>query len=241
MSLPAFSIWILTFIMSIVTSHIPGDLKKSVVAVLLYLYWRNIHLLLGTLTPLSLMDGQTTLENTKAALCVHFDFKINGNNLESRRPTIFICNYARDRFENLFPLFLPRKIMFMMSELFADISNFDSAISAIIIPKEGSFDRIGSLIGNSLSKGIDVLCYCQKPLFVDDCNYGRIRTGIFKIAHLNNFTITPLYIEPIKTYLHAVYYQEIQIIVGEPVRAIDVPSAILETKTFFKKINESRL
>jgi hypothetical protein len=241
MSLPSFSVWIVVFVISIISAQIPPDLKKSCITILLYLYWRNIHLLFATLTPLSLLDKHTSLDATKAALSVHFHFKINNLGSERKHPTIFICNYAADRFENLFPLFLPKQVTFIMSELFADISNFDNMIPSIVVPKANSFQKITRLINTAIKNGNDVLCYCQKPLFVDGDNYGRIRTGIYKIARDNKLTITPLYIEPIKTFMNAVCYQEIQITAADPIVVTEVSQAILYTKTFFKKINEPRL
>lgn len=238
MKLPAVSAWILVFIVSILSSDIPPDLRKAAVSILLYLYWRNIHILLRSLTEFSLSVGPSAIAAVKSCLSLHFNVQIKGLPLPAR-PTLFICNYACDRFENLFPLFIPRKMVYIMSEIYADVSGFDGSISTIIVPDQNGFSLVSAQIQDVLQRGENILCYCQKPLFVDDCNYGRVRRGIFQIAHKLGFTVTPVYIEPIKTYLKAVYYQNIEILIGKTELVLDASQTILNVKHFFKTCHET--
>lgn len=235
LGIPAFSSWIIVVIVALVGSRIDPEVKRAVVTVLLYLYWRNIHLLLVSLVEFAEIRA-STVESIKNVLSIHFDVRGNFGDLPDR-PTLFICNYARDRFENLFPLFIPRKIVYMMSGAFSDASGFDAAIPTLVVPEKGGFEQVRDKVAEIVRGGVNVLCYCQKPLFFGDENYGQFRTGMFRIARAAGIPLTPVRIDPIETSLSAIFFQEIRIHVGPTVQLTDdadIPQAILSFKKFLK-------
>lgn len=234
MNLPTFTSWVIVLICAILGSDIKTDIKKGIAIILFYTFWRNIHLLLCSLLEISSPRKQS-IHSIQKAILTHFDIGGNFEDLPAGQ-TIFICNYAQDRFENLFPLFIPRKLVYMMSEVFSDVSEFNKIIPTLIVPERNGFEYACKAVRKKISEGSDLFCYCQKPLFIDNINYGKFRKGIFKIAQTENIQITLVFIDSIQTYASAIYQQNIWIRIGPTLRLTndsDVPKAILLAKNFF--------
>ncbi len=238
LTMPIFTIWILTLLVALAISDINSAVKTPLIALIISLYWRNIDLLIGIGAQLYYPSLSTkyTSEMGRCILLRHFE--VVQHNLSHKAPTIYICNYATDRFENALVLFIECKLTILVSEVFADRTCIDNIMSTIHVPLKNSYSFLKTQIVQQIAKGNSILCYSQKPLYLEGVNYGKIRTGVFSIAReIPSLTITPLYIEPIKTHIRSIYRQKIHIIAGEPRQVVNVAETINSVKLFFARMN----
>ena len=207
------------------------------VALLLSIYWRNIDLLIGISSELYYPSRtrEYSIQNAKFVLQRHFDIRCH---IPNREPTIYICNYVKDRFENALILFLPAKLTVLATEKFIKSTGVDSLVDSIGVSEKNNYEFLNAEVPARIAKGHSILCYSQKPLFMDNKNYGKMRSGIFNIARVNNLTITPLYIPPIQTQCQAIYNQEINIVAGESLRVYNTAKTIADIKHFFSIHNK---
>jgi hypothetical protein len=240
MSLPAFTIWLLVFIAALLSSSAELSLKSGILLVVLCIYWRNIDLLLGICSELYQPSDNMALcrANGYEVLSRHFIPKHNFENI-SNEPTIFICNYAQDRFENALIMFIPRALTIITSEQFKNYTGVDAIFPTIPMPASGGgFTELEKRIRKAVGEGQSILCYSQKPLFIEGQNYGKIRSGIFHIAQSIGLTITPLYIHSIKSHAGSIYKQTIELVADTPRKVKNPAQAISQVKSFFTHMNK---
>ena len=234
---PMFTAWIFLFLIALIVSSIHVEIKTTFILLILMLYWRNMDLLLNLFAGLYYPSSvkQFTVETAKCALLRHFNIQ---HSIHNSKPTIYVCNYAHDRFENAFILFLPKPFVILVSDAFATHTDIEELVSTVKVPANNSYSAMEFEIKKQLENGKNIVCYSQKPLYVEGKNYGRIRKGLFYIAQENpNMTITPLYIQPIQTYFRAIVPQAIHMIAGRSMKVVSAPVAISRVKSFFNRMD----
>lgn len=236
--LPMFTCWILAFLISILCSPMSKSIKTAFILLILCAYWRNLDLLLNLVMELYHPSKYSafTIDCARLVLNRHFSIIDNFSSLLNQ-PTIFICNYAKDRFENTLLLYLPRKLTILASEEFVEYTGVNTIIPTITIPKRGGYyNTLQKQLEQELAKGRSVICYSQKPLYIDGKNYGKFHTGVLKLAKLRGLPITPLYIEAIKSEFGGIYNQPIRFIVDKTIRVTNVSHTISHIKAFYKRM-----
>lgn len=211
--------------------------KTIIVAILLCLFQINIDLIL--LINRSLFFPQSYSE-TKQNVCRHlrdfFTFPNNFYNLPDE-PTILVSNYVRDRFENIFCLLIPRDIVILATHKFLSVTHIDEIIETLPTFEGKSFEYLEPQVVDTLTRRHkDVFCYIERPVFLEDTNYGDIRSGMFHIARRNGLTITPIYFDPIEHFSGMIPSQSIHIIVGPTLRLQqeeEVEKSMERVKSFF--------
>ena len=153
-------------------------------------------------------------------------------------PTIFVCNYVHDRYENIFCMYIPAKITIIASVEMIEYANLSTTIDAIPTnSRGGNYELLEQKIIKVMDSRRSIFCYPQKPCFVEGRNYGKMRGGIFQIARAHGFTITPLYIDPIQSQCGAIFRQTIRMRVGKTAPVINAAQTMLELGKFYKSFN----
>jgi len=235
LSLPALSAFIFVIIIAIFVSPLIETMKISFITVLFWLYRRNLDILFSILGIMYNSEHhQLSKERTQMLVKEHFDV-IHNFHLLPAQPTIFICNYTHDRFEHIFFSLIPRKLVLVLTSRAANLGQIDTYMDVICTnEKGGCYDHLEKEIARYVAGGTSIFCYIQKPCFIDEKNYGKFRTGVFRIAKKLAVPITPIKIGHIQAVGGAIFYQPICVTVGKTHYVSDVVESVFETKTFLK-------
>ena len=100
------------------------------------------------------------------------------------KPTIFVCNYVKDRLENFACIMIPRNFAIMAGGVLAKYKMF--GLIKHLITKEkvnGSFSDIEKQIKEKTQKGLSIFSYITSDYVDKKTQYiPRIRKGVFHIA-----------------------------------------------------------
>lgn len=151
------------------------------------------------------------------------------------KPTIFVCNYAKDRIENSMCVLIPRKLSILMQ------SGFKSFIPNIIHRPifvhghgNGNLNYVKDEIQKSLDNNCCMFVYITKPdsrkLYTR-----KPRKGIYIIAKELGATVTPVYFDSLDHKNGIIPNQNLNIVVGDTFKVEDINVSRYETLQFFKK------
>lgn len=215
------------------------SLKFRLILVLLIIciYRRNISFLMRCIWHISRGNKQNIQKNVWNLFEDNFHLVHNFEKLPDT-PSILLANYGSDRFESIAAVLIPRRMIFVMKEKLNSILAFNRVVDCIETKKDKSFELLENQVCVSIRSGVYVFCYpCESP-YIHQYNYGRMHSGIFRIAWKNKIPITLLHFDFLDTIGGAIYKQRFRIHVGESFRIhseYGLQNAIYKTKKFFKE------
>jgi len=147
------------------------------------------------------------------------------------KPSIIVCNYVWDRFENLASIIIPRNLAIVIANDFIMKSKLNYLVKHFILRNENgnSYERMKLEIKNHIDNDRYVFVYVSKAA----CYISKLRSGMFRIAKELNIPITPLAVDYIDSYYGVIPYQNFYMYVGETFYVDDVDSDMYRTRKFF--------
>jgi len=205
---------------------------------IIVIYKNNIYMFLSILNIIknhSLnRNTDKIMESGKFFMSV-FNVKDNFEKLPSH-PTIYVGNYPCTFLESVSLTLLPN-ITIAIGDSSITRNTWGKLLGDIIYRKQkDAYNDIKKDIKNRLSSGKSVFAYVTSRGEKEDIRnfFGRVRTGIFRIANEIGSTVTPIAFDTIKTIKGSIVDQDFNILVGDTVHVNDVDKVIRDTKTFFK-------
>lgn len=108
------------------------------------------------------------------------------------RPTIYVVNYCRNRFEHLILNFLPDNfVIFTSLDVIACVYN-----KAKYFRRGKSYHHFKFIVKQAIKQNKNVVCFVSAPLSV---RLSKLKSGIFNIAMKEKLTITPLCVSKLET------------------------------------------
>lgn len=241
-----FLIYIFIYLIVIISAILTlPKYYKLVSLLLLYIYWRNLYLILTlflitkailTEYPVKFRDNDDVV---RSMVTGYFStvFRLS-HNLDDipNHPTIYIANYSHDRLEHITLVMIPTKICALMGKGFIKMAKTNYIMKhSLTMDGSGNFDKVKDSIDDMLKNGISVIAYVEKRLLLDKLLVGRLRTGIFKIAKDLNRTITPIVFDHIYYNSYGVVpRQNYSIMVGKTSNVENIEKSIYDTRLFMK-------
>lgn len=163
-----------------------------------------------------------------------FKFKENFYHLPSS-PSIIVCHYVYDRFENMASIMIPKNLSIIASRNVINISKLNYIVNNMI-PREdykNSYENIKLDIKKQIEQGNYIFAYITKA--THKYTYiGNMRTGLFSIAKELGVPITPIAIDYIDYSYGIIHYQNFHMHVGDTSYVEDVRTSMYNTRIFFK-------
>lgn len=201
-----------------------GSLKPLFIFFLFYLYKTQFCFLLFVLRIKSL-NRLNCREKILDFFQDNFEFKIIGKIPE--KPTIYVANYCSDRFENLACVLLPTTLTVVMNQNVNFHSKWVDTIETIDYQK--NFQNVKRQVKNAIQKN-SIFAYVSLQSF----GIGKIRTGMFRIAHELDLEVTPVFISKIKlNYFGMKTNSDFFIKIGKSFRVENISEAVFDTRKFF--------
>lgn len=241
-----FLIYIFIYLIVIISAilTLPKYYKLASLLVL-YIYWRNIYLILGLFLitkailkeyPVESRDNDDVVRNMVTGyFSTIFRLSHNLNDIPNH-PTIYIANYSHDRLEHVTLAMIPTKVCALMGRGFINMAKTNYIMKySLTMDGNGNFNKIKDSIDEMLKNGISVIAYVEKRLLLNKLLVGRLRSGIFKIAKDLNTTITPIVFDHIYYNSYGIVpRQNYSIVVGKTNKVVNIEKSIYETRLFMK-------
>lgn len=164
-----------------------------------------------------------------------FNIRHNFAKLPSH-PTIYVGNYPCTFLESISLTLLPNTTI-AMGDSGITRNTWGKLLGDIIYRKpKNAYNDIKKDIQKRLSSGKSVFAYVTSRGEREESRnfFGRVRTGIFRIANELGATVTPIAFDTIKTEMGCIVDQDFNIFVGETVEVNDVDKVVRESRTFYK-------
>lgn len=163
-----------------------------------------------------------------------FRLKLNFKKLPDK-PSIIVCNYCSDRFENLALILIPKNVVVLIRDMVIKISKLDKLLKWVIeIKNENSYENTKREIVKHINEGRSVICYVTKDPHYGPNHIRGMRSGIFKISKELNIPITPVAIDYIDNDFGIIKYQNFCMEAGNTFNVYDVKETMFNTRIFFK-------
>jgi hypothetical protein len=186
--------------------------------------------------PISTRSTNTVIiQSVQSIFKKHFKLIHNFDKLPMH-PTIYICNYVRDRYENIACMLIPRECAIVMIKPIMKITGFDNLLQNIITRNHnggGDLNNIKNQVDTHIKKGTSVFVYGSIPSH--NGMIGRVRKGMFVIAKQLGITITQVAIDYISHNVGIIPYQRFEIKIGETFHVQDPGTGSIKTRRFYKK------
>lgn len=209
-----------------------------VIICIVTLYKNNIAMFLSVLDIIKTHAGnrnQNHLQESGRNFMSIFNLKHNFAKLPSH-PTIYVGNYPCTFLESVSLTLLPNTTI-AMGDSGITRGTWGKLLGDIIYRKpKNAYNDIRKDIQTTLSLGKSVFAYVTSRGEREDTRnfFGRVRTGIFRIANEIGATVTPIAFDTIKTNMGCIVDQDFNIFVGETTPVIDVDKVVRQNYTFFR-------
>lgn len=202
------------------------------------LYRNNIYVFLSILSIIKTHSGNrnthSILESGKSFMSV-FNLKHNLTKLSSS-PTIYVGNYPCTFLESVSLTLLPNTTI-AMGDSKVTRNTWGRLLGDIIYRKpKNAYNDIKKDIEKRLSSGRSVFAYVTSRGERENTRnfFGRVRTGIFRIANELGVTVTPIAFDTIKTNMGCIVDQDFNIFVGETMLVDDIDKVTQHCRIFFR-------
>lgn len=150
--------------------------------------------------------------------------------------TIFLANYPAQRLEYMLQGIFPRDLCLIAS---ARASRFVSMIypeeQLILLPEGGNNFEMARAAVRDKIKQYDIFVYVNdNHTRMSEYHVGKLRKGMFHIAHELGIPITPVAISHIEPVLGALINQKVHIRVGPTTSVADPHESMISTKQFLQ-------
>lgn len=173
--------------------------KRILMIGLFSTYYKNIHLFFNVINSFYIRKSVKNYIDIYGGLLDNL--RVYSTDLKQLNPTpnIILCNYTSDRIENFTLLFLQKPSSFMMRKRLCQNFGFDKLCDVITTEENSCFDETLHKVDQKLKEGKYVISYINKSPYINRHNYGKIHTGMFKIAQQLGVPITLVAFDNIET------------------------------------------
>lgn len=232
-----FSITLFVLILSLlilIFLPISFYMKILIISILLYIYRINIDFISTFMFCILNKDRLKIRQKISNIVYKNFSIYENFNKLP-KTSSILLANYALDRYENILSLIIPGNVIFMMRKSLNRMFSLDHIVDCIETSKKNSYEYVEKSILKAISENKLIFCYPCESRFIAKYNYGKMHSGIFRIAHKYGIPITLLHFDYIDTKFGIIYKQSFYIKVGETFLVKNIKDAQIKTKQFFRE------
>lgn len=151
-------------------------------------------------------------------------------------PSILVCNYCKDRIENVACVLFPVDLAIMMRDGLKKTMHFHKVVKWPIFTKsKGNYEDTKAQVEQHIKAGRSVFTYITKHPKIRPDIISNVRSGTFSIAKELNVPITLVCIDYVDTHFGSIKKQNFRICVGDTFMVEDVSSSMYRSKTFFKE------
>lgn len=236
---------IIFILISILAAKIHSKIKITLCLLVLTLYRTNVKIMLEILirmlflsytNPISVRKDDTMVRSlVNSVFRSNFNLKTEFNKLPSY-PSILVCNYCKDRIENVACILFPKDLAIMMRDGLKKTMHFHKVVKWPIFTKaKGNYEDTKSQVKEHIEAGRSVFTYITKHPKIRPDIISNVRSGTFSIAKELNVPITLVCIDYVDTYFGAITRQNFRIRVGDTFMVEDVNASMYKSKTFFKE------
>jgi hypothetical protein len=236
---------ILIMCVILMMKNISITLKITYIAVIYYIFRRNINILLQAIYLIynykrkypvnARVDDRILRGFVSSIFTTNFRLVKEDFYKLPSTPSIFVCNYCSDRYENFACILIERNIAIVMRKTTETVNIFGVIKWPIYALERDNFNMVKNAIDEHIKKDISVLAYVTLSPVYSPTFIRKPRSGMFKIAKELNIPITPVTIDYIDTNFGSIPYQNFRIKIGETSYVDDVNKSISQTRLFFKK------
>lgn len=216
--------------------------KKALIVGLISVYYKNIHLFFNVFNSFYIKKSVRTYIDIYNGLLD--DIRVYSTDSKRLNPTpnIILCNYTSDRIENFSLLFLQKPSSFMMRKRLCKNFGFDKLCDVITTEEKSCFNETLQKVYMKLKEGKYVISYINKSPYINRHNYGKIHTGMFKIARELGIPITLVAFDNIQTTWYGAICDQPFLINTGPTFFIEKERSINEyvyiTRKYFRRQTE---
>ena len=241
----ALTFMIILIILIIFVTNINVKIKILTISILLFTYRNNL-LLFNFYFDLLFVNGYINTTNdridnkilTKKCHNIFnqiFNLKLNFSKLTDK-PSLIVCNYCTDRFENPAIILIPKNIVVLARDIVLKYSKLNKLLKwVIVIKKENSYENTKKEIMKHVNEGRSVVSYITKDPYLGPLDIRGIRSGIFKIAKELDIPVTPIAIDYIDNTYGSIKYQNFHIEAASSFKVDNIKDSMYETKKFYKE------
>lgn len=209
-----------------------------IIICIVIIYKNNIKLFLLSLNIIKKHLNNRNINKLKESSNIFFNILNLNHNFERlpSHPTIYVGNYPCTYLDSIYLTLLPNTTIIIGDNKITR-NTWGKLLDDIIYRKQkNAYEDIKKEIQKKLLSGKSVFAYVTSRGELEDTRifFGRIRTGIFRIANELGSTITPIAFDTIKTNMGCIVDQNFRIFVGETTYVHDVTKVILDSKYFFR-------
>ena len=238
----SFTLLLILILISI--SDINIKLKIFIISIIIFYYYTNLHFIFFYINVVLKYGYISSVDKRKDNIILYdtcynmfsnkFRLHLNFNKLP-QKPSLIVCNYCHDRFENLALILIPRNIVILIRDVVLKYTKLDKLIKwVIVIKKENNYESTKKEIQKHINEGRSVVSYVSKDPYFGPTHIRNIRSGIFKISKDLNIPITPLAIDYIDNNYGIINYQNFNMKTGNTFYVNDVKQSMTSVKKFFK-------
>lgn len=236
---------IVVFIAAVLLLPIPLQIRITVAIIVAIYYRKNLTLMaqilinvtnIAYLNPLSTRMDDAILRNiANSAFESHFRLHKEFDKFPSQ-PSILVCNYCKDRMENIACILFPADIAIMMRDGLKKTVQLHRIVKWPIYTKaKGNYEDSKKQVAEHISKGRHIFTYVTKHPRLRPDYIPIVRSGMFSIAKDLGVPITPVCIDYIDTHFGSITYQNFRIRVGDTFMVDQVDVSVHKAKKFFKE------
>lgn len=236
---------IVVFIIAVLLLPLSLQIRVAIALVVAIYYRKNLSLMAHILVnvtnvsyvkPLSLRNDDTIIRNiVNNTFETHFRLHKEFEKFPSQ-PSILVCNYCKDRMENIACILFPVDIAIMMRDGLKKTMKLNRIIKWPIYTKaKGSYEDSKIQVAEHMSQGRHIFTYVTKYPRLRPDYIPVVRSGMFSIAKELGVPVTPVCIDYIDTHFGAIPYQNFRIRVGDTFMVDQVNLSVHKAKKFFKE------
>ena len=236
---------IILLILIILLKNLDIKIKIFTISIVLFLYQNNLFLFKFYFKLLLIegyinnvnnrIDNEILTIKCKKSFSERFKLKLNFEKLTDK-PSLIVCNYCTDRFENLAIVLIPKNIVILIRDIVLKYSKLDKLLKwVIVVKKEDSYENTKKEIMKHINEGRSVVSYITKDPYLGPTHIRGIRSGIFKISKELNIPITPIAIDYIDNNFGMIKYQNFNIKADDTFNVENVKESMYKTKKFYKE------
>lgn len=231
----SFSGIIMGIIISIIfMRNISQKLKLIIITCIFIIYRRNLGIIFDMFNSCYIFKST---HMSKVSLLKHLRVYIQDIDKLSVQPNIILCNYCHDRIENFIPLLLNKPITIMMREKLCGRFKLDVLFDVIKTKSKNSFDETKLQIKHKIfNENKYIFVYTNESPYINRHNYGKIRSGVYRIAQELNVPITLVCFDNIDTtWYGSIKEQPFMISVGPTYYVNNIKKSMYTAKKFFRE------
>jgi hypothetical protein len=236
---------IVVFIVAVLLLPIPLQIRIVIAFIITIYYRRNLTLMaqvlvnvtnVAYLNPLSTRSDDTILRKiVNSSFGTHFRLHKEFEKFPTQ-PSILVCNYCKDRMENIACILFPADIAIMMRDGLKKTVKLHRIVKWPIYTKaKGNYEDSKKQVVEHMGQGRYIFTYVTKHPRLRPDYIPVIRSGMFSIAKELGVPVTPVCIDYIDTRFGAIPYQNFRIRVGDTFMVDQVDIGMYKAKKFFKE------